>query len=380
MDDYITNKESENRAMKVGILSMQRVKNYGSFLQAYALKETLNDLGHESFFIDIKPGRQLTGGSDVSNEKKESKINYIVKRLDRNLFKRAKQYYLRKKRISRFNDEFFPILGVSKEPVYYSDYDVIVIGSDEVFNCATKSPWGFAKTLFGEGLNSNKIITYAASCGHTTLEDVEKYGIKDEIASAMENLEAISVRDNNTKKFVSELTKKETFDHIDPTLIYNFDKLLVKGLPENNYILIYGYDGRINDKKIIKKVMEFAKKEKKEVICAGVFQSWCDRHISCTPFELLSYFKNADYIITDTFHGTVFSVKYNKQFVTLVRESNKQKVTDLLEKFELTDRIIYFANEIEKKLKTDILYHCTNKTIKDYQESAMNYFNCYLNK
>ena len=107
----------------------------------------------------------------------------------------------------------------------------------------------------------------------------------------MENLEAISVRDNNTKKFVSELTKKETFDHIDPTLIYNFDKLLVKGLPENNYILIYGYDGRINDKKIIKKVMEFAKKEKKEVICAGVFQSWCDRHILCNPFELLSYFQ-----------------------------------------------------------------------------------------
>lgn len=362
--------------MEIGILSMQRVINYGSFLQAFALKETLKELGHDCYFIDIKPGRKIIEDEKINRD--VSRINFFLKRIDKHFLKRIKHNFFKKNKYSRFNNEFFPILGIGREPFYYSKYDAVVIGSDEVFNCIQKSNWGLAKTLFGEGLDSNMIITYAASCGYTTLEKISQYGIREEIKGAMRNLNAISVRDKNTKRFVEELTGKKVNEHIDPTLIYDFKDLVPKSIPERDYILIYAYDGRINDNDVIKEIRLLAKKEKKQVISVGVYQSWCDKQILCTPFELLSYFKNADYIVTDTFHGTVFSIKYNKQFVTIVRESNKQKLTDLLEKFNLENRLVSSSAEIPTKLINNISYDIANKEINKYKNSAIEYLSSNL--
>lgn len=364
--------------MKIGILSMQRVLNYGSFLQAYALKETLKKLGHECCFIDIQPGRAIIGNtSQIDNE---SRIAFIIQRIDIYLLNRIKHYFFSKSRTSRFYNEFFPILGVSEKPNYDSAYDTVVIGSDEVFNCTQKAEWGFAKTLLGEGLNSNFVITYAASCGHTNLDKLDQLQIKEEVKNAMINLKTISVRDKNTKEFAEELTGKEIYEHIDPTLIYDFANLVPVSVPGKNYILIYAYDGRIKDKETIAMIKKFAKKEKKLIVCAGVYQSWCDRQILCTPFELLAYFKNADYVVTDTFHGTVFSIKYNRKFVTIIRDSNREKLYDLLERFKLTDRLMAAPGDLENILTARISYKNANEAIKEYTRSALEYFECQLGK
>ena len=150
--------------MKIGILSMQRVVNYGSFLQAFAMKEILKNLGHECYFIDIKAGRKIN--KENSFNKPENKIKFILKRLDRHIIKRIKHRSFSRLRTNRFYNEFFPILGISKEPSYISNYDAVLIGSDEVFNCTQDAKWGFAKTLLGEGLKSDNIISYAAGETH----------------------------------------------------------------------------------------------------------------------------------------------------------------------------------------------------------------------
>lgn len=362
--------------MKIGILSMQRVINYGSFLQAYALIKSLNSLGHETYFIDIRPGKNLY---DVSSKKGiNSRINYMFARMDKEIIHRIKRRKNKKIRDYRFQHEFFPILNLSKEKKYISKYDAVVIGSDEVFNCTQKSQWGFAKTLLGEGLDSEIIISYAASCGHTTLEDITNLGLNEEISYAMKNFRAISVRDENTKAFAEEMTNVPIYEHIDPTLIYDFEELTSEDIQENNYILVYAYEDRINDKETIKVIKDFARKEGKITISAGVCQYWCDKRIICTPFELLSYFKKADYVVADTFHGTVFSIKYNKKFVSIVRDSNKQKLTDLLEKFKLTDRIVNKPEQISNKLPEEIDYTFTNKEIDNYKKTAFEYFEKYL--
>lgn len=350
---------------------MHRVVNYGSFLQAFALQEILRDLGYECHFIDIKPGRKIVEAIPHINNR--NVINFIIKRLDRYFFKRIKHFFFHKNRISRFFNEFFPILGVSKVPNYKSNYDAIIIGSDEIFNCSQKSSWGFAKTLFGEGLESDNIITYAASCGYTTLEKLDQYGIREEVKAAMGNLKAISVRDANTKRFVEELTGNEIHEHLDPTLIYDFEKLTPKSVPEKDYLLVYGYDGRINDKELVTKIKEFAQKEKKKILSVGLYQSWCDKQILCTPFELLAYFKYADYVVTDTFHGTVFSIKYNKHFATIVRDSNKNKLADLLIKFGLIDRQVQDVRNVSELLKFNIDYEEVNITIDEHKTKAIEY-------
>ena len=78
-------------------------------------------------------------------------------------------------------------MGVGREENYDSQYDVVVIGSDEVFNCARNTKWGFSKTLFGEGIDSERIITYAAS-GNTTPDKLEQCGIKEEVENALHNI------------------------------------------------------------------------------------------------------------------------------------------------------------------------------------------------
>ena len=140
--------------MNIGILSMQEVKNYGSFLQAYSLKKNIEKLGHSCDFINIVPGEQI----GIYKKSRFYKFRLLCKRLNgRDFIKRLKYIYLFQ---NRFKKEFLPELGVKTD---YSNnkkhYDVIVIGSDEVFNCAQKTWFGFSPQLFGEGLNAGKIIS-----------------------------------------------------------------------------------------------------------------------------------------------------------------------------------------------------------------------------
>ena len=76
-----------------------------------------------------------------------------------------------------------------------------------MFNCAQKTWFGFSKQLFGKGLNANKVITYAASFGATTVEKLDKLGIKDTVAGLLKKLDKISVRDANSVEVVKELRR-----------------------------------------------------------------------------------------------------------------------------------------------------------------------------
>lgn len=124
--------------MKVAILSMQEVKNYGSFLQAFSLKKTIESLGNTCEFINIIPGEQL-GNYKIS---KFHKIKLLIQRLwGRDFIRRLSSIYIFQ---TRFSKEFLPYLGVESER-NIRHYDVIVIGSDEVFNCAQKTWFGFSR-------------------------------------------------------------------------------------------------------------------------------------------------------------------------------------------------------------------------------------------
>ena len=145
--------------MKVGILSMQRVINYGSFLQAYALRKTVESLGHEVYFVDIKKGRQLDLPGKEKAPTHKAKLFELPKRVEHVL-------YLKKRR-KLFYDRLFEEYGINA-PKDESELDFLVVGSDEVFNCLQSSPWGLSLQLMGD--TAVPAISYAASCGYTTLE------------------------------------------------------------------------------------------------------------------------------------------------------------------------------------------------------------------
>lgn len=355
--------------MKIGILSMQRINNYGSFLQAYALKSTIESLGHKVEFVDYEVEECLVKG----NVKSKYNLKTFFPKVINKLVIFARQGYTKNKYLDKKYDEYLLQLDISKQKNYKPKLDVLVIGSDEVFNCLQSNELvGYSRQLFGKDNNANKLITYAASFGTTTLEGLIKYNIKDEVKSMLSKFECISVRDNNSGYIVEQLLDKKPIFNLDPVFIYNFDNLIPKKVDMKNYIILYAYGNRITSEegKVIRK---FAKKHNKKIITLGVEQRYADICVQATPFEVLAYVKNADFVITDTFHGSVFSIKYNKKFATIVRESNKQKLSDLLKRFELQNRQVENIEDLEKVLLCDVNYERINKFIEEQVNYSVNY-------
>lgn len=145
-----------------------------------------------------------------------------------------------------------------------------------------------------------------------------------------------------------------------------------------DYIIVYGYKDRITEEEA-KEINRFAEKEGKRVITIGQKQRLEWEHIQPSPFEVLAYFQHADYIITDTFHGSVFSIKYGKKFATIIREANVQKLTDLLERFSLCDRIVTKIQDLESVLKKEIDVASVQEKIKKEVEKSMQYLEKSIN-
>lgn len=353
--------------MKVAILSMQEVKNYGSFLQAWSLKNTIISLGHTCDFINIIPGEQL---GDY-RQSRFDKLYKIVKRLfgNGNPYKRLKENLEFQ---NGFNKQYFPLLGVRPGYVNTEHYDVVVIGSDEVFNCAQSTWFGFSRQLFGDGINADKVITYAACFGATDVTVLSQLGIKDEVAQLLKKLDSISVRDKNSLITTQMLTGITPEKHVDPVLLYNYDHLMPSQIKHKKYMMVYSYPGRIKDKDEIDAICNYARQKGLSILSQNYYP-WVDEVIVPSPFEMLAYFRDAECIVTDTFHGTIFSIKYNKPFCTIIRGMNNNKLSHLLEQFGLSNRKANDTAQLDTILNTPIDYSTINKRILEEKGRSVEY-------
>lgn len=352
--------------MHIGILSMQQITNYGSFLQAYGLKAILENLGHNIEFVNIVPGEQLP----KYKISKWHKLNLMLNRLKVKHPLRQLRCTLRLHK--RFDNEFKPELGV--EPYAANKhFDIVVIGSDEVFNVAQTTWFGFSTQLFGEGLNAEKVISYAGCFGATTLEKLEELGIKERVGELMKKMDAISVRDKNSVEIVKTITGITPNLNIDPVIAYEFEDEIKLPPIRDEFLLIYTYPGRMNNPDEIRAIVRYAKLNHLKIIAIANYFDWVDEIVTPHPFEVLGYFKMAHCIITDTFHGAVMSLKYNRPFGAIVRDMNSNKLNYLLEQFGLDSRIIKDVASLDSVISETIDYEKVNHLIKKEREASINY-------
>lgn len=350
---------------------MQQITNYGSFLQAYGLKSILKSLGHDIEFINIVAGEQLP----QYKIGKLHKFKLILQRLK--VKHPIKQLQCTLKLHKRFDHEFKPELGV-KPGMSDSCFEAVVIGSDEVFNVAQTTWFGFSTQLFGEGLNSNKVISYAGCFGATTIDKLKELGIYHKVGELMSRMDAISVRDKNSVEIVTSLTNRKPNLNVDPVIAYGFDNEVRLPNIKDEYLLVYTYPGRMNNSKEVKAIKDYAKKKNLKIIAIANYFDWIDEVVTPHPFEVLGYFRMARYIVTDTFHGAVMSLKYNKRFAVIVRGMNTNKLSFLLEQFGLSSRIAVKPDNIENILDEKIDYTPVNKIIKQETENTINYLKSNL--
>ncbi len=360
--------------MKVGIVSMQRVVNYGSFLQAYSLKNIIEQMGNECVFLDIENENGNFDYADIYIAKGYW-IHSLYRKVTQPVTKRLFQ-----EREFLFKKKLLPLLGIKNTYSKATDCDAVVFGSDEIFNCCQESPWGRTSNLLGKNIEAYILISYAASFGFTTIQLLQQNNMMDEVADCLKRFNDISIRDINSYEIVKMMTGRDPVKHLDPVLIFDYPERLKYKLRFKDYIVVYGYDNRICDPDYIEEIQRFAKKYHLKTVALGMQQDWCDINYLPHPFELLRLIENANYVITDTFHGTVFSIKYQKQFATIIRDSNQQKLSDLLNTFNLSDRRITKPTQLEEVLFQSYNKESVRSILKSEKDNAIKYLHRWLGK
>lgn len=354
---------------KVGIMSMQRVVNYGSFLQAYALKKNIESLGNNVEFVDYKFEKCI-----INTKPKKSFLAKVKNNI--NIIKFINKKRILKKFRTKYKSEYLNFLNIDKNEYNYGqDIDTLVIGSDEVFNCLQPYPVGYSRGLFGFGYENKNVISYAASFGYTTLDGLKEVKIDNEIGEMLSKFKAISIRDVNSYNIVKKTSGIIPIINFDPVLVGDFNKEISQNKIKQyfeHYIIVYAYTGRLTKNEQIY-IHKFARRNNLKIISLGFYQEIADKNIVANPFQVLNYFKNADYIITDTFHGTIFSVKMNTKFCTIVRNSNYNKLSFLLKELKHEDRMVNKIDDIEKLYKKEINFKESNEIIKIETAKSMEY-------
>lgn len=361
---------------------MQRIYNYGSLLQAYGLKKLIQsvDSSIDVSYLDYKPGEPLEVVSDESDSSFLRTINKVKEYSKGKAPLYSKLKFMNHKRT--YAKKNYPYLGITDNLNYDTSVDYQFIGSDEVFNCVQGNVnVGFSKDLFGYNTEAKKLFSYAASFGNTTLQKLQVKEIKHDVAEMLKKFDALSVRDQNSADIVERLTGITPEIHVDPVLAFDYmnleNKIPKERQYKGKYLVVYGYSGRFTpeENELIK---AYAKENNLKVLCFGGVQDCCDIYIDCSPFELLAYFRDADVIVTDTFHGSIFSIINNKQFCTVVRRSNgisygnEEKLSYLIDMFGLNSQKVYSGEKIdlETKLNKKIDYNHVNRLINNERKKT----------
>lgn len=326
----------------VKIFTLYNSLNFGAFLQAYALQEFLRKNNYDVSFCEIN--------QNMKNEIRRHILRKDIRKIPINII----QY---KKYKSCWDQLIINNSDIKKAKA-------CIIGSDEIWNIKNHSFY-HAPEYFGFNIDNKNIISYAPSSNLTTSEDLLKYDFN----LNFNNFSKISVRDKNTKALVESMSNKKATLVLDPTmLIDDYSSIEEKINFKEKYILIYGYKF---EKREISAIKKYSRKKKIKLYSIGMPQMWCDKQLTATPFEFLSYIKNAECIITETFHGTIFSILYNKNFVSYV--NNKSKVKDLLERMSLENRDVSIKNNLEDLLNEKIDYEKVNKILEKEREKSINW-------
>ena len=372
--------------MRIGIMTMHRVPNYGSFMQAFSLKTMIESFGYEVVFIDytIKP--------DIEH-KNNIKYNILcalkmIKKITLGTYPVTNLFYKlnqdQTKQHAKFIYDIYHscdhMLGITSKFHVRTKVDTLVIGSDEVFNCLQSGfNVGYSLELFGKKHRAQRLISYAASFGNTTLERLNFYGVTEEIGRLLNKFDALSVRDKNSLSIVQSISDNMALIHMDPVLISGIENMHWRKIKKNyKYLIIYGYEYRFS-KSECEKIVKFAHSHQLRVIALGEDQLICDEHICCRPDEIINYFRNAEYVISDTFHGTIFSVITHKKFLTIIRSSNngqygnEEKISSLVESLNLRSRLVIEFDEIEAKIDQPIDYKSVDAIRKAEQIRSLSY-------
>ncbi len=324
--------------MKIGILTFHAAHNYGAVLQCYALQEYLKSKGNEVFVIDYR-SKYLLDCYKWFNCKLF--IKSIVKFTFIKEWKKMLDKRKRSNKFETFIQNRLNIINVSILKTNFFDY--IVIGSDQVWN--TKLTNGYDKYYWGQFCHpvQTKIISYSAS-----LELIWPKDEDDNVKKMLSNFERISVREKDLAiKLSSIFPNKKIVSCVDPTLLLSkeeWNKIAVKLNIRNRYVLYY----QVRKSKVGMDVASLLCKKLKcklLILSASLNLDNSPECMYASPESFISLVKNAEFVVSSSFHGTVFSIIFEKKFISISNGTKDSRVKNLLTELNMMDHFIYQSDE-----------------------------------
>lgn len=343
-------KVSTNGKTQIGIISLSYTDNFGAKIVTYSLKKKIEEIipDCDVNVIQFLPNLEQEGFLQLV--KKRIKEQGLVKPAlhfllhKTNMKKHSKEFAIRQENYRNFDEKYLPIaLNTPKVldfKTYVSQLDAIVVGSDIVFRPEFAEL--YPMVFFLGCLNCQggvRKVSYAASIGTdssnvlTPLEASYKEGMK--------NFDFISVREKKSQEFLQGLTDKNVELCCDPVMLcdtsyFDFETSLKQ--PPKKYIYLYILD---RNKKAIAYAKKLAKQKNLDIYYFAE-QDLDDKNIynvfTDGPAEFVQRIKNAEYVITNSFHSIVFSILFKKPFVAFMRTRQSLKITNILEMFGMQDR------------------------------------------
>lgn len=381
--------------MRIGIITVQRAPNYGAMLQCYALQQYLIKRGYECEVIDLlRPDHTeyiSSAYKPYALEKKTFSVVAFINKLRKNIGFYLLGYAYKKRKFSKtykrelqhkiemfnsFNDEMlYSKKYCSIQELYDSPpvYDVYMTGSDQLWN--PTQPYCVEPYFLTFVINGGKKVSYATSIGVSVIPEA----IRDSYLSWLSDYDLISVREQNAVDLLSPKLSKEIVRLIDPTFLLKPSEWL--NIADESLLvckekyLFYFTIGFYSD--LHQYLKKYCKKNNLKLvyIVHGSSDSPCNNEIheigliDVSPKQWLGLIRNAEKVVTDSFHGSVFSILFKKNFISYIDSSNTRgsRIENLLALFNLENQLFRTGEEpnwLEEDLNYDVVFEKIKKEKK----------------
>ena len=373
--------------MKIGILTILNVNNYGAELQCCALYRKLTKMGYDAevinYLFGINPGHDFRGEKLTVPISFKQKVKVSLLPIVQNLFCmfHQKNKKLRNKRSEEFHEKYnhltssvYPSVRSLYEAKF--DYDVLCIGSDQVWNYEK----GYSLEPFFACFDKNgtKKISYASSIGLSFLSKEAERVFKKELSGFAH----LSVREQQASELLENLLDRDVDVVLDPTLILDnkewqevakFDMC-----PKEKYILVYIVTIKPCDY-VLEVARHIAKERNLKIvrICRDAYPEHSGNDVqeilTAGPSDFVGLFANADFVVTNSFHGTVFSINFSKSFYSVIKSqhSTNSRLTSILKKLNLENRILPVGSPLPKI--SDVDYTIPSEKLKEERYHSIEY-------
>lgn len=374
---------------KIGILTFHYSNNYGGVLQALSLQKTIELMGFDTEIINFIPSyyrpiliRNTLGinRNNLFNKKNFNLINlfrkYIIaKKYNKKITDKFNEFRKNEMKLSKQVDEV-SIISILK------NYDAIVVGSDQIWNPSQRKNREYFLD-FGKYFTGKK-ISYSAD---STLKEIDKDDF-DKLRNNLLDFDYISVRNEHSFEFVYNVIGTKVDIVTDPTINYNFN-IDYKEI-KNSYILTYilGREIKGTNARAINKIKEvYGNLPVYSIIIPTMdfeLPNYSDKiFYDLDPYEWLSMIKNATFFYTDSFHGVLYSLKYNIPFLAYYSEKlRSSRFIDLGMRYNIEKYIVQNIDEIDLKnsLRDKPDFQSINNLLYEHRQYSINKFESVLHQ